>query len=105
MSNSRVKIVSESNSSRAAASRIYLDDKDITESVKDIHLYIDKDTGRWALNIKFTAEVDIDVSSEVKATVPVNSSHLCNGKDSLNAGVPIPCVDAYSTKTIPIPEI
>ena len=59
----RIKIVSTGHTSRAAASRIYLDDKDITHLVRDLKVSIAGETRRWNVELTVISHVEIDVTA------------------------------------------
>lgn len=63
MPEARIKIVSKDYSSRAAATDIYLDEKDITHLIKDVKIYLAGNPLRWHAEITLRAKVDIDISA------------------------------------------
>lgn len=117
MSDSRVRIVSTGDSSRASQSRVYLDDKDITHLIKDLKIYVGEETRRWQVEFTVIANLDIDLLAEVEARFPIHRSEADRVGEELdrlgkslrrkieNEGVPIPRVDAVSTKSVPTPKI
>jgi hypothetical protein len=67
----RLRIVSGEGSSRFAGSRVYLDDIDISEMVKDLKISVTGEARRWTAELTFVAHVDVDISAivELKALV------------------------------------
>lgn len=65
----KIRIVSQGNSSRAAASRVYLDEQDITHLIRDVKLCFAGNPLRWHAALTLISTVDIDVTAEIEIEI------------------------------------
>jgi hypothetical protein len=70
----KLRIVSEGDSSRVAASRIYLNDEEITPLVRDLKITVEGEARRYCAEFKIAAQVELEVPANVnfQATDPVD---------------------------------
>lgn len=70
----KIRIVSKGDSSRLGASRIYLNDEEITSLVRDLSITVEGEARRFCAELKISAQVELEVHANVnfQATDPVD---------------------------------